>query len=379
MRSLSLARLLLGLGLCLAVTGSVARAADDKAKDTKDDNTEKVKFNTVDGVELHGVFYPSDQGKKAACVMLLPKIGGSASQDGWDELARDLQKAHYAVLLFDFRGQGDSTNIDPSFWSDTSTRPLAQLTTLNRELVRGYNRANPKSSISFKDFNKAYYPVLVNDIAAAKSYLDQRNNNGDCNSSNLILIGAEDGATLGALWLYSELSLYRATQLQPLTERPLKFDNKPVGKDVAACVWLTISPSLGTMRPAVTTWLGYASREQKVPMAFVYGDKDTAGARYSQTCYAAAKSKSKLTGDHAIKNSKLAGNALLDSKLSAREWIVDTYLKAVKGEQVAPIWAEKDMEKAVYAWIPPGTRYPLVWKPKDDKQLPPVPYTAFLR
>ncbi|HJT76475.1 MAG TPA: hypothetical protein VJ739_04665, partial [Gemmataceae bacterium] len=363
MRPLPLGRLLLGLCLGLAVTWSAARAADDKAKD---DNTEKVKFNTVDGVELHGVFYPSDQpGKRAPCVMLLPKIGGNTSQEGWDELARDLQKAHYAVLLFDFRGQGDSTNVDPSFWNDTSTRPLAQLTALNRDLVRGYNRANPKTTISFKDFNKAYYPVLVNDIAAAKGYLDQRNNNGDCNSSNLILIGAEDGATLGALWLYTELGLYRATQLQPLTERPLKFNNTPEGKDVAACVWLTISPTLGNQRPWVTTWLGYASREQKVPMAFVYGEKDTAGAHFSKTCYAAAKTKSKLTGDWPIKNSKLAGNALLDSKLSAREWIVGSYLKAVKGEQVAPTWSEKDMEKAVYGWIAPGMRTSMVWKPKD--------------
>src|SRR5437899_238296 len=126
MRSLPLARLLLGLCLCLglAVSLSAVRAADDKAKDdTKktNENQDRVKFNTVDGVELHGVFYTSDRGKKAPCVMILPKIGSNSSQEGWDQLATDLQKAGYAVLLFDYRGHGDSTNVDPGFWGDNTT------------------------------------------------------------------------------------------------------------------------------------------------------------------------------------------------------------------------------------------------------------------
>ncbi len=384
MRPLPLARLLLGLCLGLALNLSAARAADDKAKDdtkTTKDNQERVKFTTVDGVELHGVFYASDRGKKAPSVMLLPKIGSNSSQEGWDQLATDLQKAGYAVLLFDYRGHGDSTNVDPDFWGNNTTTALAHLTQFNRDNVRGFNQANPKANISYKDYGKSYYPALVNDVAAAKSYLDQRNNNGDCNSSNLILIGAEDGATLGALWLYSDLSLFRATVLRPLDNLPIKFDNTPEGKDVTACVWLSISPTLGTYRPSVTLWMQMAGQIQKVPMAFVYGEKDTTGASFSQQCYRYAKptsGKNKLTGEKAIKNSKLAGNALLDDKLDARDWIVNSYLKFVKDNAVASTHDTKDIQKEVYAWILPGTTRPYLIKPMGEKQLPPVPYTAFL-
>jgi pimeloyl-ACP methyl ester carboxylesterase len=385
MRPLFRARLLLGLCLGLAVGLSAARAADDKAKgDTKktSDNQERVKFNTVDGVELHGIFYASDRGKRAPCVMLLPKIGSNSSQDGWDQLATELQKAGYAVLLFDYRGHGDSTNVDPNFWNDTTTVPLARLTTFNRDSVRGGNQNPPKASISYKDYNKSYYPALVNDVAAAKSYLDQRNNNGDCNSANLILIGAEDGATLGALWLYTDLSLFRATVLNPLNNIPMKFENTPEGKDVTACVWLTISPTLGTYRPWVTTWMQMAGQAQKVPMAFVYGEKDSTGTQFSQQCYRYAKpasGKNKLTGEHTVKGSKLAGAALLDDKLDARDWIANSYLKFVKENAVSPTYDTKDVQKEVYAWIVPGTTRPILWKPMGEKQLPPVPYTAFLR
>src|SRR5262245_58536056 len=112
MRPLTLAGVALGLSLVLF--GGVlprARAAD---------NEEKIKFDTVDGVELRGVFYSSTgprTGKKASCVMLLHKIGGSSTEDGWDQLAHDLQKAGFCVLSFDFRGHGNSTSVDSTlFW-----------------------------------------------------------------------------------------------------------------------------------------------------------------------------------------------------------------------------------------------------------------------
>jgi len=72
---------------------------------------DRVKFETYDGVELHGTFYPSNKGQKAVTVLLLHKINGKSAQDGWDRLAKALQKEDFAVLSFDFRGHGDSTNI----------------------------------------------------------------------------------------------------------------------------------------------------------------------------------------------------------------------------------------------------------------------------
>src|SRR5204863_6624589 len=93
------------------------------------------------------------------------------------------------------------------------------------------------------DFSRGYLPHLVDDIAAAKRFIERRYNDaGECNAANTVLIGAEDGATLGALWLASETKRYR---IIPVGIRGEKND-KPESKDVVACAWLNISPTLGS-------------------------------------------------------------------------------------------------------------------------------------
>src|SRR5262249_8816613 len=189
------------LGLSVAQAGKLPRtcAADP------DKSEEKVKFYSVDGVELRGVFYssmhPTRVGKKAPCVILLHRIGGSSTENNWDNLAHDLQKAGFCVLAFDFRGHGNSTSVDSTTFSKETFNA--------QSLVKGLDPN--KKTISIADFNKGYYPQLINDIAAAKTFLDTRNDAGDCNSGSTILIGAQDGATLGAMWLNAELYRYRVT------------------------------------------------------------------------------------------------------------------------------------------------------------------------
>src|SRR5260370_21261334 len=60
-------------------------------------------------------------------------------------------------------------------------------------------------SIDKGSFLPAYYPALVNDVVAARAWLDKKNDGGELNMSNLVVIGAGEGATIGTLWLYSEL------------------------------------------------------------------------------------------------------------------------------------------------------------------------------
>ncbi len=86
--------------------------------------SEKVGFDTVDGVRIEGTYYPSPKaGKSTPCVLLLHdfdhKTGGNHSRtDEWNALAASLQKADYSVLSFDFRGFGQSTGISPQvFWN----------------------------------------------------------------------------------------------------------------------------------------------------------------------------------------------------------------------------------------------------------------------
>ena len=157
-----------------------------------------VNIVTIDGVKIKGYFYA---GKATApTVIMLHPVGEGKSikSQEWKALAKSLQEGGYAVMMFDFRGHGDSTTIDPEvFW----TVPMN----------KGTIKTKVKDEIDVKDYIKsnAYLPVLVNDIAAVKSYLDRLHDKGGCNTSNTIVIGADSGATLGAIWINSEWNRYR--------------------------------------------------------------------------------------------------------------------------------------------------------------------------
>src|SRR5262245_47920614 len=107
---------------------------------------ENVKIVTADGVKLHGVFYPSDK-KNAPTVIMLHTIGDGKSSKGqdWKNLAEALNAAKYSVLMFDFRGHGESTTIDDSklFWGKQ----------VNANNVKVKNRKD--ETIDVKDYIKA--------------------------------------------------------------------------------------------------------------------------------------------------------------------------------------------------------------------------------
>src|SRR5207247_5050711 len=108
--------------------------------------------------------------------------------------------------------------------------------------VKGYKLGAmmQPDTIALRDFSPKYLPHLVDDIAAAKRFIERQNDNNDCNASNVVLIGAEDGATLGAIWLASETKRHRIIPVG----RGGEENAKPESKDVAACVGLNVSPSL---------------------------------------------------------------------------------------------------------------------------------------
>ena len=69
-------------------------------------------------------------------------------------------------------------------------------------------------------------PVLINDIAAVKCFLDRKNDTGACNTSSTILLGAETGATLGAIWLNAEWRRYKVVQ-NPVNPLFTSVDPRP--------------------------------------------------------------------------------------------------------------------------------------------------------
>jgi dienelactone hydrolase len=224
---------------------------------------ENVKFDSADEVELRGIFYPASKAK-APVALLLHKLGGSREQAAWDKsLIRVLQKKGFAVLAFDFRGHGDSTTVNAGFWKYNA----------NRNLIKG---AKDRTKINSKDFMRDYIPMLVNDVTAAKRYLDKQNDSGLVNSSNVILIGAEEGAAISCLWLDTEWSrkpLIRSIGLRWVPDP----QGRPPGEDVAAAIWLSPTSTLNGKN--VWSFLkDHKEIRDKVPMVFCAGKGDSAGS-----------------------------------------------------------------------------------------------------
>jgi hypothetical protein len=265
----------------------------------------------------------------------LHNIGGNRQQTGWDELADRLSK-DFAVLSFDFRGHGDSTNVDPSFWKTGSNA-----------MIRG--AAKTPAKISYKDFPDAYYPVLANDIVAAKRFLEQQNDAGTCNASNIVVIGAQDGAAIGALWIATEWQKQRLTKNAFGTYSP-ESPSKVCGEDVIAAIWLSMprkSKYLGNRD--VLSWLtGPGSKvRDKVPMVFVYGKDDSASAKAATTLLAelkrAGREKLDLTAVRE-KEGKFAGVDLLGKKSLDTEEDISGYLVQRVLARGARAWFQRKPE-----------------------------------
>jgi hypothetical protein len=330
-------------------------------------NSKKVTIPTFDGVELQGTLWPAGGTNRDACVLLLHdfdiKKGGSSHQDGWDNLAEDLQKDGYTVLSFDFRGFGESKSVDKKFWNSGQFA--------HNRTIRGARKM--PETIDQKDFPLMYYPVLVNDVAAAKAYLDRQNDLKILNSSNIIVVGAGDGATIGALWMATAYKLARAPG-------GLLFAgnlDEPEGKDLVCAVWLTMSPRLATKAVnGLDGWLLEVARKHKVPMLFVYGKSDREGEGRAlnhlqklipgyQLGRKPTEKSMEYTRDWSIKGTSLTGSKLLNKGLDTisdvKFYINDNMAKRGAREQ-----RNRDYLKSAYYWVFGKSQTQLAKRPGDE-------------
>jgi hypothetical protein len=308
-----------------------------------------VTFQSVDGVTLHGTFYLGQApGPKTPCVLLLPALGESSGAAPWVSLAGELQRAGFAVLRFEYRGLGRSTRIDPGLFWNQRTNQLG---------VRGYSRTKPPDAIAFARFQRGYYPVLANDIAAAKAFLDRQSDVGRCNSCNLVLIGARDGATLGAVWLNAEHHRYRMSR-PGVGATPAQQSE---GRFITAVVWLTPHSVLGQRSVSLAGLLDVPARQSRLPIALLYAENDTAGKKVAVGCQAAL-AKKKKQGRGGIVASAVPGTAAAGSALLAES--PDTVRSIA--QHVAVTAADRGEQRVsdlgnTYMWI--YSRLPLTQEP----------------
>jgi pimeloyl-ACP methyl ester carboxylesterase len=291
-------------------------------------NSDEITFDTFDGVELRGSFFPAKKAK-APVVIFLHKYGESRGKQGWDALAQTLIDAEFAVLTFDFRGHGESTSVSPNFWKYSHNFSIK-------------NGGPTKQKITYKDFPPGYIPVLTNDIAAAKRFVERQNDSGTCNASNVIVIGAEEGAAIGSLWIANEF------ERRPLVQNAFRnwvIDprSKVAGEDIAGAVWLSMPAHLNNM--AVSFWLTKNTQiRDKVPMAFFYGDRDAKAASAATSLVEAitkrGKNKLEFTRTKAKKTS-LAGQELLGKKNLNTEEEIAAYLGKVMQSRGMKAWLQR--------------------------------------
>src|SRR5262245_25537078 len=170
----------LGLPALIGLPAAVAGPAQPPAKDAPkpaDPNKFRVPIPTADFVELDGTYYRGNKGRDTPCVMLVHKFGSDRTKSGLDELARDINREGFAVLTFDLRGHGGSINVSPSFWTVGA----------NKNGIMGGTAK--QTTISFAKFKPTYFPWLVNDIAAARRFLEIKNDAGEVNAQSIFIVG----------------------------------------------------------------------------------------------------------------------------------------------------------------------------------------------
>jgi hypothetical protein len=259
------------------------------------------------------------------------------------------------------RGHGESRTVSAEdFWANPVNK--------NPRVIK--RAAKEQDTIDWKSFSLGYYPYLVNDIAAAKAFLDSRNDAGECNSRNVILIGAKTGATLGALWMKTERYRFRVSGRMGLL---VEHEKQPESRDLIAAYWLSISPMLGAQTFTARQLFNLPPGQKKVPMAFLYGQKEP---RVEQFCKAAKMvllngKKNDRIGIRKIPDSgKLSGRELLENKLETEELILSK-LKDITDEGLES-YDTREFKKEAYGWqLGPRTYIPA--KENGDKNLVFIP------
>lgn len=348
--------------IILGLIGLVAAPSQAQEKKVVKD---EISFKTFDGVLIKGTFYPSQKGGNAPVVMFLHKLGGNHTQEGWEGLAGKLQQKGYAVLAFDFRGHGASTEIvEPTIFC----RQSHNLTYLQK--------ADPKKkTISFTDFKVGYIPYLVDDIAAARHDLDNRNDTGQCNTSNIIVIGAEEGAALGFFWIVTEFyrsQIYKANNIFEFTNNSVNTD--VAGEDIAGAIWLSfrkepgLKPESGGKTFPYSRWMQANSSgnsaisllRDRVPMWFAAGEKDAKGKNdahymYDNVLHAdKAKQKLELTSKKEVPNTNLRGVSLLGEKALNTDELIEKFIDIAvkKRPNQAPL--KRNASEYKPTWIDPS-------------------------
>jgi len=134
---------------------------------------------------------------------------------------------------------------------------------------------------------------------------------------------------------------------------------RPEGKDVCACIWLSINPKLipGSTPVPLDQVLYLPGKFNATPMVFMHGSGDEAGKKIAKKLEKdvkdpkAPKEMFKFTGASEIPGSKATGAELLKTEGTDKQitdWLEEVVLS--KGRE----WEARDWQKSQFYWISAG-------------------------
>jgi pimeloyl-ACP methyl ester carboxylesterase len=319
--------------------------------------TEQVSFETVDHAELAGTLHHGWKGKKGMTVLMLHGLRQNRNTPGWRHLAETLQAEGHTVLTFDFRGHGDSTKVSAKFWAHSVNKYLP----VNPSVKRS-------NHLNVKHLPTRYVAWLIEDIAAARTFLDLRHDepNGPVNTFNLVVIGAGQASALGSLWLATEGLRFNAADVGD------KIVLKPPEKlSIRQVVWIGVEDPLKLSFFGVYSWLRDAHAKPVVPITFIYGadDHDTSDLLREAI-------RKKLGEAMILPKTRLSGQQLLDDDADAAARIERYLVKTL--QTLPPVdWVPRKIKSLHSYWALPvkerGMRLFVTAKRPGEERLSAVP------
>jgi pimeloyl-ACP methyl ester carboxylesterase len=330
---------------------------------------EKVHFSTVDHMHLGGTLYHGWKSKRGLTVLMLHDLGSNRSSPGWKRLAETLQAEGHTVLTFDFRGHGDSRKVSASFWRYPVNKYL------NSYKLNTIAELQP-TVLRLDDFPSEYRPWLIEDIAAARTYLDRLHDDpaSSVNTFNLVVLGAGQAAALGSLWLATEGLRYNGSNVGNKIQ--LRWEEK---RSVLQAVWIGMADPLKLRPFGIHSWLEGAHAKPVVPIAFIYGEEDI-----DTYTLLSEPIRKKFGVPFVISGVRQSGQGLLDTDTQAatriQKYLVKTF-QTLPPTSTAPVsWVPRKTKSLRSFWrleIPKGKKTVVRWfeaKRVGEESLLPVPF-----
>ncbi|MEO2089992.1 MAG: hypothetical protein ABGY75_10910 [Gemmataceae bacterium] len=323
------------------------------------DSPEAVTLTTGDWANLSARYYTGDRGGRSPAVIILDDLGDDARPAACDAVARRLAKDGFTVLCFDFRGCGRSRSVEPDFWDDPN----------NRQLMKGSKADTLAETIRLAEFKPGYLPTLVNDVAAARSYLERRNDGMECNTNQIYLVGFGRGATLGQMWVAAEWARYRVSGSSG------KRAARPEGKAVAGCVWVRPAHDLDRQVIPLPDLIKNLTAKRTAMVGLIHAAGDLAGEQFARQCVESSSTSSR---------GRWVASAVLPRSGAAmgdRDEVIEQavkYVTEIRKVQESPPWDDHDFVNRRYVWAVAGSAVSIQAKDDGDENLQPIPISRIL-